>query len=54
MSVNSTVASTSALNAKLFGPFSAQLSYAIQFESMPPIGRHTLDTTSRAALVVDF
>nr|WP_243847038.1 DUF481 domain-containing protein [Sphingomonas japonica] len=53
-SANSTVASTSALNAKLFGPFSAQLSYAIQFESMPPVGRQTLDTTTRAALVVDF
>jgi putative salt-induced outer membrane protein len=51
---NSTVSSRSALLAKLFGPFSAQFSYTLQYESMPPIGRQTTDTTSRAALVVDF
>lgn len=51
---NSTVSSRSALLAKLFGPFSAQFSYTMQYESMPPIGRQTTDTTSRAALVVDF
>jgi putative salt-induced outer membrane protein len=53
-SANSTVSSNSALLAKLFGPFSAQLSYTLQYESMPPIGRQTTDTTSRASLVVDF
>ncbi|MDP5278518.1 DUF481 domain-containing protein [Sphingomonas sp. DG1-23] len=51
---NSTVSSRSALLAKLFGPFSAQFSYTLQYESTPPIGRQTTDTTSRAALVVDF
>lgn len=51
---NSTVASTTALNAKLFGPLSAQLSYAVQYESMPPEGRRTTDTTSRASLVYSF
>ena len=51
---NSTVSSRSALLAKLFGPFSAQFSYTLQYESMPPVGRQTTDTTSRAALVVDF
>ncbi|NIJ18443.1 putative salt-induced outer membrane protein [Sphingomonas naasensis] len=51
---NSTVSSRSALLAKLFGPFSAQFSYTLQYESTPPIGRETTDTTSRAALVVDF
>jgi putative salt-induced outer membrane protein len=51
---NSTVSSRSALLAKLFGPFSAQFSYTIQYESTPPEGRKTTDTTSRAALVVDF
>lgn len=51
---NSTVSSRSALLARLFGPFSAQFSYTLQYESMPPIGRQTTDTTSRAALVVDF
>jgi putative salt-induced outer membrane protein len=51
---NSTVSSRSALLAKLFGPFSAQFSYTLQYESTPPVGRQTTDTTSRAALVVDF
>jgi len=51
---NSTVSSRSALLAKLFGPFSAQFSYTLQYESTPPLGRQTTDTTSRAALVVDF
>ncbi|UZK66870.1 DUF481 domain-containing protein [Sphingomonas sp. M1-B02] len=51
---NSTVSSKSALLARLIGPLSAQLSYTLQYESMPPIGRQTTDTTTRAALVVDF
>jgi putative salt-induced outer membrane protein len=51
---NSTVSSRSALLARLFGPLSAQFSYTLQYESTPPIGRQTTDTTSRAALVVDF
>lgn len=51
---NSTVASKSALLARLIGPLSAQLSYTVQYESAPPIGRVTTDTTSRAALVLDF
>ncbi len=53
-SANSTVSSKSALQARLVGPLSAQLSYTLQYESMPPIGRESTDTTSRAALVVDF
>ena len=52
--VNSTVASTTALNARLFGPLSAQLSYAVQYESTPTEGRRTTDTTSRASLVYSF
>lgn len=51
---NSTLSSKSALLARLIGPVSAQLSYTLQYESMPPAGRQTTDTTSRAALVVDF
>lgn len=51
---NSTISSKSALLAKLIGPLSAQLSYTLQYESMPPAGRKNQDTTSRAALVVDF
>lgn len=52
--LNSTIASLSALNAKLYGPLSAQLSYAVQYESRPPVGRTNTDTTSRAALVYEF
>lgn len=52
--VNSTVASTTALSARLFGPLSAQLSYAVQYESTPTEGRRTTDTTSRASLVYSF
>jgi putative salt-induced outer membrane protein len=51
---NSTVTGTTALNAKLFGPLSAQFSYNVQYESMPPAGNLSTDTTSRAALVYTF
>lgn len=51
---NSTVSSKSALLARLIGPLSAQLSYTLQYESMPPASRKSTDTTSRAALVLDF
>ncbi|CAN5350117.1 hypothetical protein BH10PSE14_BH10PSE14_15360 [soil metagenome] len=51
---NSTVSSTTALNARLIGPLAAQLSYGVQYESMPPVGRVTTDTTSRASLVYAF
>lgn len=51
---NSTVSSTSSLSAKLFGPLAAKLSYAVQYESEPPEGRRTTDTTGRASLVYSF
>lgn len=51
---NSTVSSKSALLTRLIGPLSAQFSYSLQYESMPVLGRKNTDTTSRAALVVDF
>ncbi|KTF67297.1 DUF481 domain-containing protein [Sphingomonas sp. HT-1] len=51
---NSTVSTKSALLARLIGPLSAQFSYTVQYESAPPLGRLSTDTTSRAALVVDF
>lgn len=51
---NSSVVTKTALRAKLFGPFSAQMSYAVNYESNPPAGRKTTDTTSRASLLVDF
>lgn len=51
---NSTIVGKTALRARLFGPLSAQMSYAVNYESSPPIGRRTTDTTSRASLLVDF
>jgi len=51
---NSTVTGTTALNAKVLGPLSAQLSYNVQYESMPPVGRVTTDQISRAGLVYAF
>lgn len=51
---NSTATSKTAVSAKLFGPVSGELSYQIQYESMPPAGRVSTDTTSRASLVYDF
>ena len=51
---NSTVSSTTALNAKLIGPLAARLSYVVQYESMPTLGRVSTDTTSRASLAYSF
>lgn len=53
-SANSTVTGRTALAAKVYGPLSAQLSYAVSYESRPPEGRTTTDTTSRASLVYSF
>ncbi|WP_267386189.1 DUF481 domain-containing protein [Sphingomonas sp. GC_Shp_3] len=52
--INSTVSSTTAINAKLFGPLSAKLSYAVQYESTPPEGRVNTDTSSTASIVYSF
>lgn len=51
---NSTITGKSALRVKLFGPFSTQMSYAVNYESAPPNGRKSTDTTTRASLLVDF
>jgi len=51
---NSTVSGTTAVTAKLIGPLSASLSYNVQYESTPPLGSVSTDTTSRAALVYSF
>lgn len=50
----STVTSTSALQAKLIGPLSAQLSYNVQYESLPSAGTRNTDTTTRGSLVYSF
>lgn len=51
---NSTLASTSSIDAKIIGSLSARLSYNVRYESNPRAGRDSLDTLSRAALVYDF
>jgi putative salt-induced outer membrane protein len=51
---NSTLSSATAVNAKLVGPLSAQLSYNVQYESQPPAGSATTDTPRRASLVYSF
>lgn len=51
---NSTVSSVSAINARLWGPVAARFSYQVQYESMPPAGRMTTDTTTRASIVYSF
>jgi putative salt-induced outer membrane protein len=51
---NSTVTSTSALTAKLIGPLAASLSYNVQYESRPPLGSLSTDTTTRGSLVYTF
>jgi putative salt-induced outer membrane protein len=53
-SSNSTLSGTTSVNAKLIGPLSAALSYNVQFESTPPAGSVSTDTTSRASLVYSF
>lgn len=52
--VNSTVNATTGVEAKLFGPLSARLSYNLVYESEPQGDRTSFDTISRAALVYDF
>ena len=51
---NSTLSGTTSVNAKLIGPLSAALSYSVQYESEPPVGSVSTDTTSRASLVYSF
>ncbi len=53
-SSNSTLSGTTSVNAKLIGPLSAALSYTVQYESTPPAGSVSTDTTSRASLVYSF
>lgn len=51
---NSTLGSTSSLNARLIGPLSAQLSYNLQYENEPPVGSEKTNTIGRASLVYSF
>lgn len=51
---NASFKATSALDAKLIGSLSARLSYTVEHETNPPVGRSKTDTLSRASLVYDF
>lgn len=49
-----TFSATSGLEARLFGPLAARLSYNVQYESAPTVGRVSTDTLSRITLVYGF
>lgn len=46
--------STTGLEAQLFGPLAARVSYNVQYETVPPLGRVGTDTMSRITLVYGF
>lgn len=51
---SSTFSATTGLEAQLFGPLAARLSYNVQYESAPTAGRVSTDTLSRITLVYGF
>ena len=51
---NTSITATTALTAKLIGSLSTRLSYTVEHETNPPVGRRKTDTLSRATLVYDF
>lgn len=51
---NSTFTSTTGVETKLVGAFSARLSYSWEHETDPPLGVQKTDKISRATLVYDF
>lgn len=51
---SNTLTAATGLEAQLIGALSARLSYNIQYESAPPIGRVQTDTLSRVTLVYGF
>lgn len=50
----STLFSVAALDSQLIGKLKARLSYTVQYESNPALGRAPTDTTSRLTLVYGF
>lgn len=50
----STLFSVAALDSQLIGKLKARLSYTVQYESAPALGRAPTDTTSRLTLVYGF
>ncbi|TNE50981.1 MAG: DUF481 domain-containing protein [Sphingomonadales bacterium] len=53
-SQNSTLSSTTGLQAKVNGRFSVGLSYSVEIDTDPPIGAVKTDTLSRVTLIYDF
>ena len=51
---NSTLNSTTALTANLYGALSGRLSFNYKKETDPPEGRKKTDTSTRVSLVYDF
>lgn len=51
---NISLVSTTAINARIIGSLSAQLSYSVEHETDPPAGRLSTDTITRATLVYGF
>ena len=51
---DSTLGGTTALSAKLIGPLLGQISYNVQYESQPPAGSASTNTTTRAGLTYSF
>jgi putative salt-induced outer membrane protein len=49
-----TFSATTGLEAQLFGPLAARVSYNVQYESAPTAGRVSTDTLSRITLVYGF
>ena len=49
-----TFSATTALEAQLFGPLAARLSYNVQYERDPTAGRVSTDTLGRITLVYGF
>ncbi len=49
-----TFSATTGLEAQLFGPVAARLSYNVQYESLPSAGRVSTDTLGRITLVYGF
>jgi putative salt-induced outer membrane protein len=50
----STLFSVAAIDSQLIGKLKARLSYTVQYESNPALGRAPTDTTSRLTLVYGF
>ncbi len=53
-SVSSTVTATTALTTKLRSDLSARTAFDLRYESEPPVGRKSTDTTLRTSLVYSF